>query len=197
MATINLATSAFGQSQTVTPLQMINAMSAIANGGNLMKPYVIKQVVDADGNVIKNIEPTVVRRVISEETSKTMRSILEGVVSEGGGRNAYVAGYRIAGKTGTSEKLPRGSNTYIASFCGFAPADDPQIVCLVMLDNPQGGNYYGGMIAAPVVGSIIEDTLRYLGVEPQYTESESGGADIEMPEVRGKSLEKCSGFSGS
>lgn len=191
MATINLATSAFGQSQTVTPLQMINAMSAIANGGNLMKPYVIKQVVDADGNVIKNIEPTVVRRVISEETSKTMRSILEGVVSEGGGRNAYVAGYRIAGKTGTSEKLPRGSNTYIASFCGFAPADDPQIVCLVMLDNPQGGNYYGGMIAAPVVGSIIEDTLRYLGVEPQYTESESGGADIEMPEVRGKSLEEA------
>ena len=191
MKPIDLATSSFGQGFTITPLQMINAMSAVANGGYLMRPYVIKQVVDSNGNVVKNVEPTVIRQVISEETSKTMRGILEGVVSQGGGKNAYVSGYRIAGKTGTSEKLPRGSNQYIASLVGFAPADDPKIAVLVLLDNPTGAEYYGGMIAAPVVGSIIEDTLRYLGVEPQYSEDEKQSSDINMPELRGKSLEEA------
>lgn len=188
MKQIDLATSSFGQSFTVTPLQMITAFSSIANGGYLMKPYIVKQVIDGNGNIIKNVEPQVVRQVISDKTSKTMREILEGVVSQGGGKNAYVPGYRIAGKTGTSEKLPRGSHQYIASFIGFAPANDPQIVCLVLLDNPQGNEYYGGMIAAPVVGNIVEDTLRYLGIDPQYTETEMQSRDILMPEVRGKSL---------
>lgn len=191
MKTIDLATSSFGQGFTITPLQMINAMSAVANGGYLMKPYIIKQVIDSSGNVVKNVEPTVIRQVISEETSKTMRTILEGVVSQGGGKNAYVSGYRIAGKTGTSEKLPRGSQQYIASFVGFAPADDPKIACLVLLDNPTGNEYYGGMIAAPVVGSIIEDTLRYLGVEPQYTDDEKEYNDISMPELRGKTISEA------
>lgn len=191
MKTIDLATNSFGQGFTVTPLQMITAMSAIANGGNMMKPYIIKQVVDANGNITKNVEPTVVRQVISEETSKTMRGILEGVVSEGGGKNAYVAGYRIAGKTGTSEKLPRGSHEYVASFVGFAPADNPQLAVIVLLDNPKGGNYYGGMIAAPVVGSIIEDSLRYMGIEPQYTDEEMRDADVIMPETRGKTLSEA------
>lgn len=185
MKLIDLATSSFGQSFTITPLQMLNAVSAVANGGYLMKPYVVKQVIGADGSVKKNIEPEAVRQVISEQTSKRMREILEGVVSEGGGRNAYVPGYRIAGKTGTSEKLPRGSKEYISSFVGFAPADDPQIACIVILDNPKGNEYYGGMIAAPVAGNIMKDILSYMGVEPQYTEDEAQSRDILMPEVRG------------
>lgn len=191
MKIIDLATSSFGQSFTVTPIQMITAMSAVANGGYLMKPYVIKQVIDAAGNIKKNIEPTVVRQVISEATSKTMRSVLEGVVSEGGGKNAYVAGYRIAGKTGTSEKLPRGSGEYVASFIGFAPADNPQIAVIVLLDNPKGDNYYGGMIAAPVVGSIIQESLRYMGIEPQYTDEEMKDADVQMPETRGVTINEA------
>jgi len=189
MKQIDLAVNSFGQSFTITPLQMISAMSTIANGGNLMKPYLVKQVVDINGNVIKNTEPQVVRQVISENTSKTMRGILEGVVSQGGGKNAYIPGYRIAGKTGTSEKLPRGSGEYIASFVGFAPANNPQIAVLVLLDNPQGAEYYGGMIAAPVVGNIVNDTLRYLGVQPQYTEEELAKKDILMPDVTGMPID--------
>lgn len=191
MKTIDLATSSFGQSFTVTPIQMITALSVVANGGYLMKPYVVKQVIDAEGNITKNTEPTVIRQVISEETSRKMREVLEGVVSEGGGKNAYVAGYRVAGKTGTSEKLPRGSRQYVASFLGFAPADNPQIAVIVLLDNPKGGVYYGGMIAAPVVGKIIEDSLRYMGVEPQYTDEEMRDADVIMPETRGKTVNEA------
>ena len=189
MTTIDLAVNSFGQSFTITPLQMISAMSAIANGGHLMKPYIAKQVCDINGNVIKSMEPQEVRQVISESTSRKMCEILEGVVSQGGGRNAYIPGYRIAGKTGTSEKLPRGSGEYIASFVGFAPADNPQIAVLVLLDNPRGIEYYGGMIAAPVVGNIVNDTLRYLGVQPQYTQDEMTKSDILMPEVTGMALE--------
>ncbi len=189
MTTIDLAVNSFGQSFTITPLQMISAMSAIANGGHLMKPYIVKQICDKNGNVIKNVDPQEVRQVISESTSQTMCGILEGVVSEGGGRNAYVPGFRIAGKTGTSEKVPRGCGEYIASFVGFAPADNPQIAVLVLLDNPRGNEYYGGMIAAPVVGNIVNDTLRYLGVQPQYTQEEMTQSDILMPGVVGMSVE--------
>ncbi len=189
MTTIDLAVNSFGQSFTITPLQMISAMSAVANGGHLMKPYIAKQVCDIDGNVVKSMEPQEVRQVISESTSRTMCEILEGVVSQGGGRNAYVPGYRIAGKTGTSEKVPRGCGEYIASFVGFAPADNPQIAVLVLLDNPQGNEYYGGMIAAPVVGNIVNDTLRYLGVQPQYTQEEMTQSEILMPEVVGMNIE--------
>lgn len=189
MKTIDLAVNSFGQSFTITPLQMISAMSAIANGGHLMKPYIVKQICDKNGNVVKNIDPVEVRQVISENTSHQMREILEGVVSEGGGRNAYVPGFRLAGKTGTSEKLPRGSGEYIASFVGFAPADNPQIAVLVLLDNPRGNEYYGGMIAAPVVGNIVNDTLRYLGIQPQYTQDEMVQSDILMPGVVGMKVE--------
>jgi len=191
MTTIDLATNSFGQSFTVTPLQLITAVSAVANGGHLMKPYIVKQVVDNEGNIVKNVEPKEVRQVISESTSKTMREILEGVVSQGGGKNAYVPGYRIAGKTGTSEKVPRGSGEYIASFMGFAPADNPQIACLVLLDNPQGEEYYGGMIAAPVVGNIVNDTLRHLGVQPQYTQEEMSGGEVLMPSVKGMKIDEA------
>ena len=183
---VDLATSSFGQSITVTPLQLITAISAIANGGTLYKPHLIKEIVNSDNIVIEKNEPEVVRQVISKETSATMCEILESVVSKGGGKNAYLAGYHIAGKTGTSEKIPRGNGKYIASFLAFAPADDPQVACLVILDEPTGSSYYGGIIAAPVVKNIMEETLQYLGVEPRYNEDETEYIDIEVPDVSGK-----------
>lgn len=184
---IDLATSSFGQSFNVTPLQLISMVASVANGGKLMKPHLVKQLVDNEQNVVEEYEPTVVRQVISEETSKTMCKILESVVSEGGGRNAYLAGYRVAGKTGTSEKQPRGNGKYIASFVGFAPADDPEIICLVILDQPPAGNvYYGGLIAAPVVKNILEECLQYMGIEPEYTQEELAMIDITVPDICGK-----------
>lgn len=184
---IELSTTAFGQGPKVTPLQMISAVCAVANGGNLMKPYLVKELVDDDGNVLKSTEPTLVRQVISKETSETMRMLLENVVTNGSGQNAYIKGYRIAGKTGTSEKIPRGNGKYVASFVGFAPANDPKVACLVMLDEPSNGEYYGGRIAAPVVGKIMEDVLRYMKIEPQYTEEEKANLDVFVPDVKGKS----------
>lgn len=162
-----MATTTFGQRFTITPVHLVNAYCAIANGGNLMKPRLIKELRDSEGNIVEKFEPEVIRQVISKETSNTMRELLEGVVSEGTGRNAYVKGYRVAGKTGTSETLEEG--VYIASFAAFAPADNPVISVLVMLNHPTGHSYYGGQIAAPVAGRIIEDTLDYLNIERRYT----------------------------
>lgn len=184
---VELATASFGQGPKVTPLQLISAASAVANGGNLLKPYLVKELKDDDGNVIKTVEPTIVRQVLSEHTSQLMCTLLENTVANGTGKNAYVKGFRIAGKTGTSEKIPRGSGKYIASFVGFAPANDPKVACIVVLDEPTNGEYYGGRIAAPVVGKILEDTLRYLKVEPQYTEEEKQTMDIFVPDVKGLS----------
>lgn len=189
---IDLATSSFGQSFNITPLQMITLASAVANGGNLMKPHLVKQLVDENQNVIKEFEPETVRRIISEKTSKTMCEILESVVSVGGGKNAYLAGYRIAGKTGTSEKQPRGNGKYVASFIGFAPADDPEIACLVILDQPPvGSTYYGGLIAAPVVKNILEESLQYIGVEAEYTQEELEMIDITAPDITGKTRKEA------
>ncbi len=188
---VDLATSAFGQGFSVTPIQMITAISSVINGGNLMKPQIVKEIRDESG-VVKSYQPEIVNRVISEETSKTMREILETVVSSptGGGRNAYIKGYRIGGKTGTSEK-GRNNDKRIASFVGFAPADDPQIICLIMMDEPQVAVRYGGTIAAPVVGSIIEETLEYLGVERQYTEEEMNIVTVNVPELRNMNAEEA------
>lgn len=185
MSDVDLATESFGQSITVTPLQMAAAVSAVANGGTLMKPHIVKQIVNSDMGIVESTEPETVRQVISKETSAEMCKILESVVSEGGGKNAYLAGYRIAGKTGTSEKIPRGNGKYIASFIGFAPADDPQVLCLVILDEPNGDSYYGGQIAAPVVRDILSETLQYLGVEPMYNPDEEEYIDVEIPDVTG------------
>lgn len=188
---VELATASFGQGPQVTPLQMITAVSAVANGGKLMKPYLVKELCDDEGNVIKETKPKIVRQVISESTSEKMCAMLENVVTNGGGSNAYIKGFRVAGKTGTSEKTPRGNQKYIASFIGFAPANDPKVCCLVMLDEPSNGEYYGGRIAAPVVGRILEDTLRYLDVEPQYTEEERQAMDIFVPDLKGLSKENA------
>ena len=189
---VDLATSSFGQSITVTPLQMITAVSAVANGGTLYKPHLVREIVNSDNIVIEQKQPEMVRQVISEETSKTMCSILESVVSKGGGKNAYLAGYRIAGKTGTSEKIPRGNQKYIASFIGFAPADNPKVACLVILDQPAAGMpYYGGVIAAPVVKNILEETLQYIGVEPKYNDDEKQFIENEIPDISGKSVSEA------
>lgn len=184
MSESDLATSSFGQGFSITPLQLITAISSVINGGNLMKPQIVKEIRNS-GGIVKSFYPQVVNKVISEETSATMRGILESVVSDpkGTGKNAYIRGYRLGGKTGTSEK-GRKNNKRIASFVGFAPADDPQIICLVMLDEPQVANKYGGTIAAPVVGSIIEETLEYMGVDRQYTEEEAKSISITVPDVR-------------
>ncbi|HOP10613.1 MAG TPA: penicillin-binding transpeptidase domain-containing protein [Oscillospiraceae bacterium] len=193
MGPVELAVSSFGQTFKVTPLQMITAVSAVANGGNLMQPYIVKSVVSADGVVQQTTTPTVRRQVISEETSDTMCELLEQVVSSGTGRNAYVAGYRVAGKTGTSEKIDlydeEGNklNEVIASFCGFAPADDPQIAILVILDQPHSFSNFGGQIAAPLVADILGDVLPYLGIEPIYTEEELANLSVTTPDVTGKS----------
>ena len=186
-----LASSAFGQTFKITPIQLVTAVSSVVNGGNLMEPYVVKQVIDAEGNIIETTEPTVRRQVISAETSATMSAILQKVVGDpdGSGRYAYVAGYRVGGKTGTSEKIDKSVdgivNHRISSFLGVAPCDDPQYVVLVMMDEPHLENVYGSIIAAPVVGAIFEDILPYLGVEPHYTEKELANIDISTPQVVG------------
>lgn len=185
----DLATSAFGQGFNITPIQLITAVSAVVNGGHLMKPQIVKEIRN-DTGIIKSYQPEIVNKVISEETSKTMRDILEQVVSspEGTGRNAYIKGYRIGGKTGTSEKGDRDKNKRIASFIGFGPSENPEIVCLVILDEPQVANKFGGTIAAPLAGEIIEDTLEYLGVEKVYAEGESAST-VEVPDVRNVTVE--------
>ena len=163
---VELATMSFGQSFQVTPIQMATTFSSIINGGNRVTPHFGKQVLDQDGTVVETFSDKKGKRILSEETSATMRALLESVVSEGGGKNAAVEGYRIGGKTATSQTLPRSANKYISSFVGFAPADDPQILGMCIIYNPQGV-YYGGTIAAPVIGKIFENILPYLGIEKE------------------------------
>ena len=192
-----LAAASFGQTFNITPIQLITAVSACVNGGRLMKPYLVQSVEDSEGNIVSQTEPELVRQVISEETSATVRKILEQVVGdqkEGTGHNAYVAGYRIGGKTGTSTKTTEeiaGNKEYIVSFIGFAPADDPEIAILVLLDDPssESGIYIsGGQMAAPVVGKMMADILPYLDYEPEYTDAELENIDRPVPEVAGMSL---------
>lgn len=184
----SLATASFGQTFQVTPIQMITAMSAIANGGKLMTPYVVAQVLDADGNVISTTEPKVKRQIISEETSERICKILGDIVNGGGSKNAYVAGYRVAGKTGTSEKRATVENTddVIASFSGFAPADNPQVAVLVLLDDPQTEIRYGGTLSAPVAQKIFEAIMPHLGIEPSYTTEELSSLSRTTPSVTGQ-----------
>ncbi len=178
-----LATSAFGQSFQITPMQLITAVSAIVNGGNLMKPYVVKSLSTTEGTIVKNYEPEIVRQVVSAETSAIMRDFTEGVVAVGTGKGAQIKGYAIGGKTGTSEKRPRNQGKYVASFIGMAPANDPELICLVAIDEPTGDLYQGSQIAAPVVRNILEDTLAYIGIEKHYDASEDIRV-LTVPEVR-------------
>lgn len=184
---VELATCSFGQSFQVTPLQMVTAYSAICNDGVMVRPRIAKELVDDEGNVIETFETEQIRKVISPETAQTTRQILESVVTNGTSKNAYIKGFRVAGKTGTSEKVPRNNGKYIASFIGFAPANDPEIIGLLMLDEPMGGTYMGGQIAAPTFQKIFDDVLRYLNIEPQYTEDELASMDLSVPNVEGLS----------
>lgn len=189
---VELATISFGQGFQVTPLQMITAVSAAVNGGYLVTPHVVKEVIDPDGNVTQTFSTEVKRQVISKETSEIMRSLLESVVSGGTGKNAYVKGYRVGGKTGTSEKLntkdEAGNVEKIVSFVGVAPSNDPQVAVLIMLDTPTNRSATGGIVAAPVVGAIMEDILPYLGITPQYTEQELQNMEVTVPNVTGLTL---------
>lgn len=172
---VELATMSFGQSFQITPLQLLKAASAIVNGGHLITPHFAKGIADENGNIVESFQYSQGEQVISRETSETMKGILESVVSEGTGSKAYIPGYRIGGKTATSEKLPRRSGKYIASFMSFAPAEDPQVMALVLVDEPQGV-YYGGTVAGPVMQELLQNILPYLGVEPKYNEKEAEAA---------------------
>jgi stage V sporulation protein D (sporulation-specific penicillin-binding protein) len=200
---IELAASAFGQTNKITPIQMITAYAAVVNGGYLVTPHVASHIVDKNGNIIKSFGTQIRRQVISEETSATMRQVLEDVVNNKNGSNAYIKGYAIGGKSGTSQKLEENikqgrEDLYISSYCGFAPADDPEIICLVMVDEPFGTDqnggqiYYGSLIAAPCVSNILRDSLPYLGYYPEYTEEELAAMGIIVPSVEGQIAETAS-----
>lgn len=166
MGNVELATVAFGQSFQITPIQLLTTVSSIVNGGRRVTPHFGVQALDRDGNVAETFTYPVTEGIVSEETSATMRGILEMVVSEGSGKNGKVEGFRVGGKTATSQTLPRGSGRYIASFIGFAPADDPQVIAIAIVNNPQGV-YYGGQVAAPIIRQLFENILPYLGVEAE------------------------------
>lgn len=168
IGTVELATMTFGQSFQVTPIQMAVTVSSIINGGTRVTPHVGTAVLDKNGEKIKTFDYDTEKGIVSEETSETMRMLLESVVSEGSGKNAYIEGYSIGGKTATSQTLPRSANKYISSFIGFAPADDPQVLGIVIIHDPKGV-YYGGTIAAPVLRDIYDNVLPYLGIEKNET----------------------------
>lgn len=163
---VELATMSFGQSFQIAPIQLAATVSSLINGGERVTPHLGVRILDGEGKKVKEFSYGSGGRIVSEETSAQMRTLLEGVVAEGSGKNAYVEGYRIGGKTATSQTLPRSANKYISSFVGFAPADDPQILAICVIYDPQG-IYYGGTIAAPVIGDIFRNTFPYLGIEKQ------------------------------
>lgn len=187
MTILDVSTSSMGQTFKITPIQMITAIAAIANGGYLMQPYVVQQVLDPDGNVVSNTTPTVKRQVISTDTAQRVSAMLAAAVNGGGSKNVYVAGYRVAGKSGTSDKTEVDGEVW-ASFGTFAPADDPRIAVLTIVDEPHSSNRFGSAVSGPVCQKILADTLPYLGVEAQYTEEELAKLNTSAPNVTGKDL---------
>ncbi len=175
---VELATMTFGQSFQITPIQMLTTVSSLVNGGRRITPHFGMAVLDSEGRELEEFTYKEKKGIVSEKTSATMRTLLESVVSEGGGSKAYIEGYRIGGKTATSQTLPRSAHKYIASFIGFAPADNPQVIGMVVIHNPQGV-YYGGTIAAPVLRSIYDNVLPYLGIERAAVENTKDGENSE------------------
>ena len=173
---VELATISFGQSFQITPIQLATTVSSLINGGNRVTPHFGVEIRDSEGNLLKKLTYATKEGIVSQETSDTMRFLLEKVVSEGGGKKAYIEGYRIGGKTATSQTLPRGTNKYISSFIGFAPADNPQVLAMAIIHNPQG-IYYGGTIAAPVIQDIFSNILPYLGIEKEEVITEIPSED--------------------
>ncbi len=190
---VELASSSFGQTNKLTPIQMITAASAIVNGGNLLTPQVVNTITDENGNIVKKNEVIKKRQVISKRTSDEMRKILENVVQTEKSGNCYIQGYRIGGKSGTSQKIdenPKG-NTYVSSYCAFAPADDPQVIMLVMVDEPTGDQYYGSQVAAPICVNVMNEMLPYLEIFPQYTEEERKTLQVSVPNVQTYKIESA------
>ncbi|MCD8095792.1 MAG: PASTA domain-containing protein [Ruminococcus sp.] len=185
MGLVELASESFGQTNKVTPIQMICAYAAVINGGYLVTPQIVDKITDSNGNVVEDYQTEIKRQVISEDVSAQMREILENVVSSNTGGNAYIQGYSIGGKSGTSQKIDVDStgNTYVSSYCAFAPADDPEVIMLVMVDDPQGDNYYGSKVAAPVCTEVLSDVLPYLGIFPEYTDEELEELEVSVPNV--------------
>ena len=199
---VELVTIGYGQSISVTPIQLLTAVNAIGNDGVLLQPHYVKALTDSDGKVVKEFEPTIVRKVLSAKTAKEMRSIMQYVVDEGGGGNARIAGYRVGGKTGTANKIDAGAGKYgkdyYSSFIGMAPMDDPQVSILVVVDSPRG-SYYGSMVAAPIAKEILTDTLRYPNVTPTYSASEKKAIEGNytiVPNVIGKPFSEAVGIIG-
>ena len=187
-----LASSSFGQTFNITPIQMISLAATAVNGGYSVTPHLVDKIIDSDNNVIESFSNENRRQVVSETTSATMRTMLEYVV-ENGAKNGIVSGYRVGGKTGTSQKMSKilstgNSHLYIGSYVGIAPIDDPEIAVFVMLDEPSGANYYGGIISAPVGSKIMTDILPYMGYEPQYTEEELEKISVSVPDVTGDEI---------
>ncbi len=194
MSQTDLAVASFGQNFSITPIQMVTACSAIANGGKVLQPYVVQKITDSDGNVVKNTETTVKRQVISSAVSKKMCKFLEDNTTKGGVNNGYISGYRVGGKTGTSEKIGQsqsGYKDYIASFCGFAPADKPEVACLVFYDTPRGASYYGSQVSAPVFVNIMSEVLPYLEVQAEYDSGEKQYVDTITGSYSGLSVAKA------
>lgn len=197
---VELATTSFGQGVSVTPIQQIAAVSAAINGGKLLKPYIVKRLVEPEtNNIIKENKPTVVRQVISEDTSRMVRFALESVVTNGTGRPAYIDGYRVGGKTGTAQKVKDGVymvGNYIVSFIGFLPANNPKVIVYVAIDNPKGVTQYGGTVAAPVARTILKDAINALNIERQEgsTEKKYQWNEIKLatvPDVVGKTKKEA------
>ncbi|SES64541.1 stage V sporulation protein D (sporulation-specific penicillin-binding protein) [Natronincola peptidivorans] len=195
---VELATISFGQSISITPIQLITAVSAIANDGNLMKPRIVKELLDHEGKVVHRFEETMVRQVISSKTSKEIRDIMESVVTEGSGKSAYIPGYSVGGKTGTAQKVVDGryaQGIYVSSFIGIAPSDDPRLAVLAIVDEPGGYSHFGSVVAAPIAREILEESLRYLDIKPKYTDEEAEALihrEVVIPEVRGLTVKEAS-----
>ena len=194
MGAVELASCSFGQTNKITPIEMITSYAAVINGGELVTPYVVSKIVDNDGNVVLTNEKNVRRQVISKETSKMMCETLETVAVQNG---AYIKGYHVGGKSGTSEKLDEYAGTeeepmrYVASYCCFAPANDPEIIMLIMADEPMSGDYYGSKIAVPCSRKVMEEILPYLGYYPEYTEEEAENLDVVIPLVEDLSVDEA------
>ena len=190
---VELATISFGQSFQITPIQLLSSVSTIINGGNQITPHFAISAKNTEENTVKTYIYQGESGLVSKETSETMKTLLEAVVHDGTGKRAYLPGFRIGGKTATSEKLPRSSNQYISSFLGFAPAEDPQVIALVLIDEPEG-IYYGGTIAAPVIAEVFDEVLPYLGIEPAYSEDElklDGIGTFPVPDLVGMTGEEA------
>ena len=185
MGPVELASCSFGQSNSITPIQLVTAVAAAVNGGYLVEPHVVREILDSNGNIVSQTGSTVKRQVISQETSRTMCQVLEKVAENS---NAYLSGFRLGGKSGTAEKLNSDSGDFVSSFCAFGPADSPQVICLILYDGAHSYSTYGGNIVAPVVANVMSYTLPYLGVEAVYSDDELDSVDVWVPYVTSLSL---------